>query len=364
MLAAVGVVAPLFVLLILVGYGLDLPLAMTSNFAGPTRFPFEQLVYGIEINAAGKAFAFIPKVAAGQAAALAAVPPAFVNDMGEWPQAALTLVILAAPFLGILCFQTPRTGDVRPSLLRLIGFCALSIVFGLLFGVNGGLGYFFNLLVTPQIRADERLMPFLTFAAIVILAAAAEMASRSRPPLFRFVIPAAIALVLVAGWKPYVNALARIQQRELATPDTQLLQSSIPAMLAAKDGAGIKAVLELPVVLWSEAAPIRTFEPYQHQLPFIFDRPGSPTRWSYGANPHQPWFGKVSFLTAEPETMVERARALGFDAVLIAKRAYEPPALAALQSALGARVRPSCLVYQDELLLLYSLGRDESGQGC
>ena len=106
-LAALCLIAPLFVILVFSGYGLDLPLALSGRFAGPARFPFEQLVYGIEINSAAKAFSFIPKVAAGQAAAVANIPQAFVNDLGEWPQAALTLTILASPLLALLCFQTP-----------------------------------------------------------------------------------------------------------------------------------------------------------------------------------------------------------------------------------------------------------------
>src|SRR6185437_1047639 len=49
-LAAGAFAVSIFVVLLLAGYGFDLPAVLSGEMAGPHRFPFEQLVYGMEIN--------------------------------------------------------------------------------------------------------------------------------------------------------------------------------------------------------------------------------------------------------------------------------------------------------------------------
>ena len=357
LLAVIGMGTPLFLLLLFSGYGLDLPEVLSGRFAGPHRFAFEQVIYGLQIGTAAHSFQFIPKAANGLTVAIASVPSAFGGEAAgmEWPAAPLSLIILASPFVCALGYQASVARGAPSRDLRLIAVGALLITFGLLFGVSGGLGFLFNLFVSPEIRADERLMPFLTFAAVAILSVATEMAmTLDRRPL-RYGVATVFALLIAVSVRPQFAVLSHHQAASLANPAVQQLQSSTLAMLRAKDKAGLRTVLEMPVAGWPEAPPIHELDPYQHMLPYLFDRRDSPTRWSYGANQAQPWFGRVLFSAGQVEGLADRVRALGFDSILVEKRGYDAAGLGALQAGLGTQIAVACRLYEDELMVLYAL---------
>jgi hypothetical protein len=364
LLAAACAGALMAAIFVFAGYGLDLPLALSGQFSIVHRAPSEQLLYGLELPSAAMPFRFLHKVASGLDTAMASAPEAFAREgIAEWPAAPLTSILLAAPLIAALSFLRARNGAAAGrSKPGLIGLCAILIVFGLLFGARGGLGFEFNLLVTPEIRADSRLMPFLTFAAIVILCIAAERAAELPAPWIRIGAPILVAGLLGISIWPSRGALAHKQQAALAAPLTQALRRSLPLMLQAKDRAGLQGVLELPIAQWPETPAIHDFEPYEHQLPYVFDAPRSSTRWSYGATPAQPWYPLVSLLVNQPGAIVARARNLGFDGVLIQKRGYDAAELPPLEAELGG-VGGRCRLYEDAVMALYALTKDGNG-GC
>ena len=372
LLAVVGAGLPLFILLIFSGYGFDLPLVLSGKFAGPHREPYEQMLYGLNPAYAAEVFGrVIPKVAAGLANAMNAIPTAFYGEAprgdsrGEWPAIPLTLALLCAPLLAAACQARLRT-ETGPGVVHLhaISFCSLLVVFALLFGVQGGLGFLFNLLFTPEIRADARLMPFLNVAAVVLLCGLAELAFLSRPVWLRYGAPSLIALLMAASMHHDYRGLEKIQKSVLPAPQPEMVQASVPAMLSAKDRANLGVVLQLPVASWAETPPIHGFNPYDHELAYIYDKLGSRTRWSYGANQSQPWFSLVDLSTRQPATLVAHARTFGFDGLLIQKGAYDPIALSALQSALAGQLAPSCLLYEDQYEVLYGLTKGTDGKAC
>ncbi len=108
---------------------------------------------------------------------------------------------------------------------------------------------------------------------------------------------------------------------------------------------------------WPEAfLPRPGYSPYEQQLPYIFDRPDSATRWSYGANDKQAGFQRLKAQTARLDGLDDRARRMGFDSILLEKRAYDPKTLAAAQSAVDAQAGPACRLYEDQNYALYGLG--------
>ena len=362
--AALCVIAPMVILLVFSGYGFDLPLIMSGKFSMVRRLPYEQILYGLDLPSAAFPFGVWRKVAAGVDASIAAFPDAFAREgHGEWPALPLTLIMLGAPLIAAICLQTAGRGDEPVGArLKLIGLCAVCIVFGLLFGARGGLGFIFNLLVTPEIRADARLMPFLTFAAVIILCVAAEMSAALPARWMRIGGPAVAALLLAVCVWPQLGVLAKKQQAALAAPMTQALRSAVPVMLKAKDKANLLAVLELPLAPWPESPDIHDLDPYQHQVPYLLDAPGSATRWSYGITNTQPWFALVSMVTNQPVGIAPRARGLGFDGVLIEKRGYNAEDLPVLQAELGG-AGGRCRLYEDAMMALYALPRAGNG-GC
>src|SRR5262249_8262696 len=82
------------------------------------------------------------------------------ENFGEWPGFVLSAVILASPLLLLAAGSMRREGGSDRK-IDLLFACSACLVFGLLFAVRGGLGLLFNIHVTPMIRAQERVLPFL-----------------------------------------------------------------------------------------------------------------------------------------------------------------------------------------------------------
>jgi phosphoglycerol transferase len=358
--AALLMAEAILVLLLLSGYGLDWSPILPAKGGGAPhqveRVAFEQLGYGLNLAGAADRFAFVPKVAE-EIADTARLTPIFVGDRGAWPALPLTLIILASPLICAAGQARLRTlqGPAAPK-LRLALLSAATLTFLVLFGARGGLGYIFNLLASPAIRADSRVLPFLAFGAVVILCLFAEMARDSERRWMRWAGPAAIALILLAGAAGSFGLAARLQNATLANPGVKAVRTSLKGMLAAKDRAGLETVLQLPVLPWPEVLWLKPgYSPYEMQLPYVFDRLESPTRWSYGADEQQAGFKRLDAQTKSLDGLVERARRMGFDSIEIEKRAYDPGPLAAVEAAVDAQAGAACRLFDDPTYTLYAL---------
>jgi hypothetical protein len=364
--AALCVIVPMLAIVVFSAFGADLVAALNVSATAPQRGAYEELFYGLDLPSLAYDFNFLPKVAAALAQSQREMPAAFVAEgVGEWPRLPLGLILMASPVIVVTgyCWRRERDEAASPY-PGLISLSAALIVFMILFGARGGLGYIFNLLVSPQIRADARLMPFLTTAAVVIICALGEWGRIGRHGLVRVGGPVIAGLALLLSAHGAVNALAVKQRTDLADPGKQQQIHSTQAMLQVKDGAQLKAILQLPLASWPEVPPIRGFDAYFHQLPYIYDRRGSPTRWSYGSSERQPGVALANFQLSEPSSVVVRARKFGFDGILIAKSAYEPADLQALQNSIGAGLAPACRLYEDGVQVLYAINRGPGGAPC
>ena len=160
-------------------------------------------------------------------------------------------------------------------------------MFLLLFAMRGGLGYIFNHIFGPWIRSQTRVTPFMSFYAAVLVCFAVEALWSKRRAWSR-VAALVLTVATVASIVPYAWPLACKQAASMSTPLRQQSLPDLKAMLAAKDAAGLTAVLQLPLLGWPEVPPQRDFAAYSHQLGFIYDRRDSRTRWSYGQVDAQP----------------------------------------------------------------------------
>lgn len=228
------------------------------------------------------------------------------------------------------------------------------MVFGIIYSVNGGLGYFFNLLVSPTIRATARVMPFLSFFALVPMLALMERLLE-RKSWRDYVAASCLAIVLVSCMLPTVGKFAVKQRAIIANPAFQSDLQSVRNILAQKDRDGMLAVLQLPHVQWPEAGPIRSFEPYAGLKYFILDTKGSRTRWSYGGSINQPSFiGVLALIENYRETGLSvAATRLDFDGILIEKLAYDHSELLTL--ARNIEAGGACKSFEDELRILYAI---------
>ena len=360
--AAVMVCAAMFLLLILSEYGSHVVAFLRDDIPQIPRSPLQQLAFGLLISDAMHVFSDIGLWSDKFAVYHAARTPS--EGELQWPGVLFTTVILAAPALTLA--RTFRNGERAESQrAALAGLAFLLITFLLLYAIRGGLGYVFNTIVAPQIRAQVRVLPFLSFYAAVLVCLMVEaLWSGGRAGRI-----AAVGLVTcaIASSLPYANSLSRKQHLLfLDSPLRQANAISLKAMLAAKDGVDLKAVLQLPYLEWPEVPAQREFPPYAHELPFIFDRWHSPTRWSYGLSSLQPEFRLIAAKIEQGNVpgLADRARNLQFDSILIEKYAYSPEENQRLAAELTRQVGEACLIYDDSFRMLFALIRGHDGKDC
>jgi hypothetical protein len=355
--------AVLLLLVLFSGYRWHIGELFGGALPQPQRAPIENLYYGLLLSDAVHVFNDIGLFAdrfAHYAEAMKSIPGADANFRYEWPGPLLSTVILAAPAF-LLAALFDRTG-ARSTHGRLIWLSLFLIAFGLIFALRGGLGFHFSYFITPAIRAPARIMPYLAFFALVAVCCAIELLL-ARPAPARIAAAAIVATLLAGGLAIRPFPLATKQQAMLAERDLMDDQTSVAAMLARKDQAGLRRILQLPHAKWPEVPPVRGFAPYRHQMPYVLDRPDSATRWSYGLTPEQPPFGALGAMIGEGH-IAAGARSAGFDAILIEKRAYSDEELHDLIGRIESNLAPGCRLFEDARRVLFALDRPANPASC
>jgi hypothetical protein len=72
----------------------------------------------------------------------------------------------------------------------------------------------------------------------------------------------------------------------------------------------------------------------------------------------------IRFMARQPSGLAARAKAFGFDSLLIEKRGYDQAGLNQLKAELGRQLSPACVLYDDNVLTLYALARAPDGSAC
>ncbi|WP_170149485.1 hypothetical protein [Rhodoplanes roseus] len=356
----VGVCAALFVLLIASGYRWHLVDVLFGAVSQPRRQHYETLYYGLLVSDAVKPLSELG-LFKDRFGTYTAVMRQFQGaERMEWPGVLLGTVIVAAPlFVVVGLFDR---GPWRTDRLRIVWLSLALITFGLVFAVGSGLSFLFSYLLVPVIRAPTRIIPFLSFFALVSVCAGVELLL-SEPTRRRRIAAGVTVALLLVGVPSALFPLSRLQESTRA--GTQDVRAKLAAMLKIVHGAGLKAVLQVPIVPWPEIPWQRRFDPYQHLLPYVVDTVGSPVRWSYGLALRQPDFARLRALTAGTTGVAtERARGLGFDGILVEKLAYTEEELGDLSASIRTGLAPGCRIFEDELRILYALGPPPEGVAC
>jgi phosphoglycerol transferase len=349
--------------LLVTGPGAGLLEILSGDVPLTRRFAMEQELYGLVPLDAVNVLPHVPPAPAGWPIGVDAASSE--GTWGEWPGLVLTLTIFLSPFIALWAFRTrwtTATASRRPLLI----LCAACLALGVLFATRGGLGLLFNEFVTPAIRAQNRITPFLTFFALVIVLVCMERAMASVRQWAGLAVAALIAAGLVVSAWPSVGFLHAKQRAFLGDSREQADRASLRAMLDRVRALDLRTVLQLPVAPWPEVPPIGEFVPYRFELAHILDDRRSPVRWSYGMSPRQPEFQRlVSVVDAHREGgLADAAIALGFDAAVIEKAALSPAELASWMAALGGDPSLACPVFDDDRRVLYRLGRAGAVGAC
>ncbi|MBN8939078.1 MAG: hypothetical protein J0H01_06280 [Rhizobiales bacterium] len=376
LLLAAAFCAALVVVLLVAGYRAAVLDIMRGQMHSPWRAPFEQLYHGMLLSTAMHVYSELGLWTRSfnlYRDAISSPGLGFVSGeayLFEWPGVVLTTTILVSPAAFLLgrVFNGQDLEAARPQSRQaaiLFWLPMMLITFGIIFSIRGGLGYIFNHIVDGTIRSQERVLPFLTFFAIVIFCSVAKSIWNFRKTIGIRWLSAFLTLALMASLLPSVGGLAN-KRNALDTAEGRANLKSVADMLTVKTQAGLTAILQLPYLAWPEAHRMEGFVPYQHQLPYLLDADDSPSRWSYGLTVDQPTLDAVRSrldLETAPDALPERARGLGFDGMLIEKAAYPARDVAALIDAIE-RDGSSCKLYDDRYRVLFVLTRNSSGAAC
>ncbi|MGI6856919.1 hypothetical protein [Mesorhizobium sp. 1B3] len=355
LLLALAIVSIVFPLVLFSGYGIDLPAMLRGDIPQIPRDAMSQLSLGLSLAEGLHVLADVPFLSWMYDAYESTRPYlSNVTGLAEWPGVLLTAVVLTSPLLlSLTALSHP------PAISRwnaLLFACLSCIVIGIIYSINGGLAYYFNMLVSPAIRATARIMPFLTFFSLMFVLTISEICLSSKTYFARRVAPFLIFLALAASAAPAFGVLANKSRLALAQHGVQDNIESIYKMLSAKDRSHIQAVLQLPHVRWPESAPINGLtDPYSLEFPFVLDSPHSITRWSFGGYYTQESFLKINAIIGLRTGLPQAAIELGFDAIMIEKSAYSATELSTLVRDIITGSQRGCVVHEDDFRIMFGL---------
>jgi phosphoglycerol transferase len=227
--------------------------------------------------------------------------------------------------LGVLCRRR-----VSPLLKGL----SLLNIFGFLCGTTGGLGMLFSLLVTPQMRSQNRICVYLSFLALAAIALLLQSvwrrAATTRPSQGLFC--GALALLVWFGlWDQHPRS---------SRPDYEAIRRewSQDAQFVAEIEASLPPgamIFQLPYTKFPEAPGVCQHHAYYAMRFYLHSRA---LRWSSGAvmgRAGDQWQEQVSSLPLEEQ--LEAIAAAGFQGIQVSRRGY-PDQAAQLEARLRERL--------------------------
>ena len=252
-----------------------------------------------------------------------------------WGGMILATIILTLPFWLII---KALLGRIRVGIFDQIGerneklkiFAAGNVLMMLLFAVPYGYGYLFNVIVSPVLRAQNRIsLMLIAMAAIFLIVKIKEFEAR-----LRWKATLILAVLTALNFYPVINAWPR--WLESITQDTWAVEfTKARAANAAIAKFHPTVVLQLPIADFPEVPPIRNFEPYQHLvLPLLSSGTDPKPKWTYGVlpNTYGHAYQQYFFKNASLRDSLGIGACLGFPLAVIEKRAY---ALDEVQNSFG-----------------------------
>jgi hypothetical protein len=226
-------------------------------------------------------------------------------------------------------------------------------IFGVLFGTIGGFAALFSLLISPQIRAPNRISPFIAFfsllAATFLLDRGYKWLARHKKHLLGAVFLSVLTLIGVLDQTTttffFIPEYKKIEVEYRSDAEfVGRIESSLP------DGA---MVFQLPYMTFPENGPLhRITQDFEHVKPYLHS---TKLRWSYGAistDQNDTWQRSV-VLKPVPQ-FVDEIIAKGFSGVYINRNGYEDGG-ANLETQLTAILGTKPITNSDGHLMFFNL---------
>lgn len=274
--------------------------------------------------------------------------------MGEGHSASLGLIGTLG-LLGVAIAFVARA--LRADRLRFAdpryAYAALGAGLAFLIGTVGGLGTLFAYVVSPQLRAWNRISVFIAFFALMGAGLMLDALGRrigGGTPGRRWGFAACLAAVLAVGVLDQTgSSMAPAYKREAAEYRTDArfvaaIQRQLPA------GA---SVFQLPYVPFPENPPVHRMEDYAELIGYLHS---SDLRWSYGQLKGPPSRWEAAVVRRPPAKMLAALSALGFKGIYLDTFGY-PHRGKALIPELSRVLGVKPLVSADGRLYFFDMAR-------
>jgi len=206
------------------------------------------------------------------------------------------------------------------------------VVAGLLLATIGGFGSLFNLFVSPDIRAYNRIAPFIALFAMVAVATGIDALDSGRRLTARIVA----TLVLAIGIWDQTQALRPLALTQGPNAETYENVHQFVFALEKMVPPGTM-VLQLPLTLYLNDSGYARMRPYDHLKPFIVSQH---LRWSYPALSNRQFAWQEAASQLQPADLAALAAGARFGLIWVDRFGYQDGAdftLATLKAVPGTR---------------------------
>jgi phosphoglycerol transferase len=256
-------------------------------------------------------------------------------------------VIGAAGFIMLMIAALLRLTRPRPapdSLGDLLGPLAALMIAGIFLATIGGLGSIFNAFVTMEIRAYNRISPFLLFIAIAAFAYCFRYAASMRSTAIRTPLLAAV-LALALLEQPDFKTIRATSIAGFATiadlrPVVDTLEQRLPR------GA---SVYQMPFTPYPHTPFVQGMLPNDHLFAYALSHH---LRWSWPALSGEAIAFNRNLEQMEPPQLAEALAKFGFSAIWINRAAYADRAAGIIDAFKAAGLTPITQDARETILAL------------
>jgi hypothetical protein len=301
------------------------------NAGTAQRQPPEAEVYGMKITqlllpVAGHRIPFLARIRAGYDATAPLVNENSLATLGAVGSAGL-LILLATVLVRWKWHE-------NAGLLNALGALTLG---GVLVATVGGFGALFALLVTPQIRAYNRIVVYIAFFALFAVALLLDQWGKRwfQEGGQRWLYSSGLLFLLVFGILDQTTPYCVPRYEELKTVywrDAEFI-SRVEASLPKN-----AMIFQLPQVKFPESAPVEGMANYEHAVGYLHAKT---LRWSYGSMYGRYWNAWQTQVAGKSASEMVRGLALaGFQGIYLNRFGYPDRGMAMekdLERALGVK---------------------------